>query len=118
MKTCPFFGICGGCRYDFTAPNYHEQKLNLLADFGVPDKVFWTPCGLRRRADFCFGDGVFGFYERGTKNIVPVSNCPNLVSEINAMLPELARFPWHGTGSALVTMCENGLDLSVTSDVP
>lgn len=118
MKTCPLFGVCGGCRYDFTAPNYREQKSDLLADFGMPDKVFWTPHGLRRRADFCFSDGAFGFYECGTKNIVSVSNCPNLVPEINAVLPGLARFPWGGTGSALVTLCENGLDLSVNSNVP
>jgi len=118
MKTCPFFGVCGGCKYDFASPDYREQKLKLLADWNVTDNVFWTPIGHRRRADFCFGDGKFGFFERGTKNIVPISNCPNLVPEINAVLPELARFPWNGTGSALVTLCENGLDLAINSDVP
>lgn len=118
MKTCPFFGICGGCKYDFALPNYREQKLDLLADWNALNTVFWTASGRRRRADFCFGDGKFGFFERGTKNIVPVTNCPNLVPEINAVLPKLARFPWNGTGSALVTLCENGLDLAVNSDVP
>lgn len=118
MQTCPFFGICGGCKYDFTAPDYREQKLNLLADWNILDKVFWAQSGCRRRADFCFGDGKFGFFERGTKNIVPVTYCPNLVPEINAILTKLSHFPWNGTGSALVTLCENGLDLAVNSDVP
>ena len=118
MQTCPFFGICGGCKYDFTAPDYREQKLNLLADWDMFGKIFWTQSGCRRRADFCFGDGKFGFFERGTKNIVPVKYCPNLAPEINAVLTKLSRFPWNGTGSALVTLCENGLDLAVNSDVP
>ena len=118
MKTCPFLGVCGGCKYDFTAPDYREQKLKLLTDWSTKNNIFWTPIGRRRRADFCFGDGKIGFFERGTKNIVPVSNCPNLVPEINAVLPIMARFPWNGTGSALVTLCENGLDLAVISDVP
>ena len=118
MKKCPFISVCGGCKYDFTSDDYHDKKLSLLAPLNISDNVFWTPYGRRRRADFAFSDGKFGFFERGTKNIVSISNCPNLVPEINAVLPNLARFPWNGTGSALVTLCDNGIDMAVNSDVP
>ena len=118
MKTCPLFSICGGCRYDFASPNYRAEKIKKLKNWNLSAEPFWTESGTRRRADFCFSGGAFGFYERGTKNIIHVEKCPNLVPEINAILPKLSALPWCGTGSALVTVCDNGIDLVVTSDVP
>lgn len=118
MKTCPLFSICGGCKYDFASPNYRDEKIKQIADWNLGGEPYWTAAGLRRRADFCFSDGVFGFYARGSKDITPVKNCPNLVPEINSALPKIAALPWAGSGAALVTLCENGLDLAVTADVP
>ncbi len=117
-KTCPLFGICGGCSYDFAAPDYRDKKLKSIEKWSLSDAPFWTPVGLRRRAEFSFAGDKFGFLERGTKNIVNVKNCPNLVPEINAILPKVAALPWLGSGSALITLCENGLDLAVNSNVP
>lgn len=118
MKTCPFFSICGGCRYDFAAPDYRDKKIALIKDWELSFEPFWTDAGARRRADFAFADGKFGFFERGTKNIVPVTHCPNLVVEINRVLPKIAELPWNGAGGALVTLCENGINLAVNSNVP
>lgn len=118
MKRCPLFSICGGCRYDFTAPNYREEKIKLIDDWELSFEPFWTDAGARRRADFAFADGKFGFFERGTKNIVPITHCTNLVPEINRVLPKIAELPWCGAGGALVTSCENGIDLAITSNVP
>ncbi len=118
MKTCPLFSICGGCRYDFASPDYHTEKIKKIKDWNLSTEPFWTKPGLRRRADFCFSGGAFGFYERGTKNVIRVEKCPNLVPEINTVLPCLSALPWVGTGSALVTVCDNGIDLVVNSDVP
>ena len=118
MKKCPLFSICGGCRYDFAAPNYREEKIKLIDNWELSFEPFWTDAGARRRADFAFADGKFGFFERGTKNIVPITNCPNLVAEINRVLPQIADLPWCGSGGALVTSCENGIDLAITSNVP
>ncbi len=118
MKSCPFFGKCGGCKFDFTAANYREQKvteLNSIPQLGAP---VWIAPGLRRRADFCFAGNDFGFFERGSKNIIPVRDCPNLSAEINSVLPHLAQLPWAGAGSCLVTQCDNGIDVYVTSSVP
>ena len=118
MKTCPLFSICGGCSYDFASPNYRAEKIKQLKGWNLSHEPFWTPVGARRRADFCFSGGAFGFYERGTKNVISVENCPNLVPEINAILPRVSTLPWVGTGSALITLCDNGIDLVINSDVP
>lgn len=118
MKTCPFFSVCGGCRYNFTNPDYHDEKKKLLNRWNIKNEPFWTAAGCRRRADFCFADGLFGFFERGTKNIVPIRQCMNLVPQINDLLPKLSKLPWVGAGAALVTLCENGIDMAVTSNVP
>lgn len=118
IKTCPLFSICGGCVYDFASPNYRAEKIKKLDRWDLSSEPFWTDAGQRRRADFCFSGCEFGFYQRGTKNIIRVDRCPNLLPEINAILPKLAALPWVGTGSVLVTVCDNGIDLGVVSDVP
>lgn len=118
MKTCPFFGRCGGCKFDFAAPDYRDKKTSTLPQIPITDNPIWIDAGLRRRGDFCFGGGAFGLFESGTKNIIPITNCPNMVAQINAILPELAKLPWAGTGACLVTLCDNGIDINITSTVP
>ncbi len=118
MKRCPFFGICGGCKYDFTSADYHEQKLSVLRDLPVMDNPRWVDAGTRRRGDFCFAGNQFGLFETRSKNIVPVRNCPNMVPEINAILPRVATLPWGASGSCLITACENGIDIVINADVP
>lgn len=117
-KTCPFFGKCGGCRFDFSAPDYQTQKLKLIDQLPTTNDAIWIAPGARRRADFAFAGGTFGLYESGTKNIVSVKNCPNLVDEINNILPKLSELPWPGTGACLITLCDNGIDITITSTVP
>lgn len=118
MKTCPFFGICGGCKYDFAAPDYRENKLSEISTLPVTGPAIWTEIGTRRRADFAFADGVFGFYKNHSKTIVPIRQCPLMCPKINDLLPHLAAMPWGGAGSCLVTICDNGTDITVTSPVP
>lgn len=117
-KTCPFFGKCGGCKFDFTAADYHEQKLKTLTSVRPTGDAIWVSPGMRRRADFAFAPGQFGFYQGATKNIVHITHCPNLVREINDILPDMASLPWCGSGSCLVTLCDNGIDIAITSSVP
>ena len=118
MNKCPFFGRCGGCKYDFAAPDYCDKKILELHDIPTTANPVWVPAGTRRRADFCFAGPAFGLFENRTKNIVPVRNCPNLVPEINKILPLVASLPWAGSGSCLITACENGIDIAITSSVP
>lgn len=117
MNTCPFFGKCGGCKYDFAAADYREKKLGELRRIIPTDAPVWIAPGTRRRADFCFAGGDFGLFERGTKNIIPVRHCPNLLPEINNILPRIAELPWNGAGACLITACDNGIDIGITSDV-
>ena len=115
---CPFFGKCGGCKFDFTAPTYHQDKLSAWSDPHATSAPIWIPAGTRRRADFAFNGGNFGFYEPHSKNILSISHCPNLTCDINAIIPHLTALPWSGTGSCLVTSCDNGIDICITSSVP
>lgn len=118
MNKCPFFGRCGGCKYDFAAPDYRDKKTSELQNIPAAGEPVWIPAGTRRRADFCFAGPAFGLFENRTKNIVPVRNCPNLVPEINSVLPAVAALPWAGSGACLITACENGIDIAITSSVP
>ena len=118
MIRCPLFNICGGCKYDFSDENYKTEKLSNLPKIDFTDDAIWGIAGIRRRADFGFVDGHFGFYKNKTKDIIDVENCPNLVPEINAILPSVAKLPWAAAGSVLITMCENGIDVGVVCSVP
>lgn len=119
MKPCPFFGKCGGCKYDFTAPDYQSKKLAALGTMPItPDEPIWIPAGTRRRAEFCFSPNQFGFFQAQSKNIIPITNCPNLGAQINKILPQIAALPWECAGSCLITECENGIDIAITSRVP
>ncbi len=118
MKTCPFFGICGGCKHDYTSSDYRTQKLSELKDLPITDVPIWTEKATRRRADFAFANGNFGFYQHRSKTIVSIKECPLLRPEINDILPHLACLPWIGSGSCLVTICDNGIDVSINSTVP
>lgn len=118
MKSCPFLDICGGCKYDFVSADYRKQKEAVLKDLSITAEPCWVDAGTRRRGDFCFARNQFGLFESRSKNIVPVRQCPNMVAEINAILPRVAELPWDASGSCLITACENGIDIVINSDVP
>ena len=118
MKKCPFLNLCGGCKYDFTAESYRGEKLSLLPNLIYTHDAIWGKAGNRRRADFAFVDGHFGFFKKQSKDIIDINNCPNLTDEINDILPYVAKLPWMGAGGVLITVCENGIDIIVDSIVP
>lgn len=118
MAKCPFFNVCGGCKFDFADDDYRAQKSKDLPKIKFTDNPIWGVPGTRRRADFAFTDGHFGFFKMKTKDIIDIEKCPNLVSEINLVLPQIARLPWHGAGNVLITKCENGIDVGVVCNVP
>lgn len=118
IKKCPFLNLCGGCKYDFTDSNYHENKLRELPKIKFTDDAIWGEPGTRRRAEIAFVDGHFGFYKKQSKDIIDINNCPNVCNEINDILPYVAKLPWAGAGAVLITKCENGIDIAVNSGVP
>ncbi len=115
---CPFFGICGGCKYDFSADDYRTQKITELKNMPITDAPIWVAAGNRRRADFAFAPGKFGFFVKQTKDIISIDNCPGLAHEINSILPIVAQLPWECAGACLITACDNGIDIAITSNVP
>lgn len=117
-KKCPFFGICGGCQFDFMSENYRNEKLKKLPRLNYTHEAIWGDSPKRRRADFAFVDGQFGFFKSQSKDIVDINMCQNVAHEINIVLPDIAKLPWRGAGGVLVTKCENGIDVCVKSDVP
>ncbi|MDR1360833.1 MAG: hypothetical protein LBJ18_00790 [Rickettsiales bacterium] len=118
MNTCPLFEKCGGCKFDFTAPDYRDKKSALLKNTPLSGAPMWCALGQRRRADFSFANGKFGFFAAHSKDIVPITDCPLLSPGLNKILPRIAALPWIASGSALLTECENGIDLAVSSAVP
>ncbi len=118
MAKCPFFDMCGGCKYDFTAPDYHAKKSTTLPKITDIQEPIWGVPGTRRRADFVAAPNHFGFYKPESRDIVDIKNCPNILPEINAIVPNLAGLPWGCVASVLVTQCKNGIVVNVTSDVP
>lgn len=120
MNTCPFFGKCGGCAYDWTAPDYRDKKLAAFAATGLcpTGPAICIAGGSRRRAEFCFDGNRIGFRAARSRDVVDVDRCPNLLPEINAILPRLKKLPLTGAGEILVTRCDNGLDVNITSSVP
>ena len=118
MAKCPFFGLCGGCAYDFTAPDYHTQKSQNLPKIENMGEPIWGAYGTRRRVDFAVAPNYFGFFKPNSKDIINITTCPNVLPEINEIIPNLAALPWGCAASVLVTKCENGIVVNVTSDVP
>lgn len=118
MQKCPFFGKCGGCKFDFASDSYRNEKLQLLRNIPTTEEPIWIDVGTRRRGDFAFYDNKFGFYKAGSKNIIPIQHCPIMTPEINKILPDIAALPFSGSGSALITACDNGIDVAINSPVP
>lgn len=117
MDKCPFFGKCGGCKYDFTSLDYQKNKESELSKIENLSSPIWCPFGVRTRADFCFSPNAFGFFTKSSKDIIKITHCINLDDEINKIIPELAKLPWGCNGSCLVTKCDNGIDVCINATV-
>ncbi|MCL2331121.1 MAG: hypothetical protein FWC61_01085 [Proteobacteria bacterium] len=125
MTTCPFFGKCGGCKFDIASPDYRRQKSELLKDLPAHDAPLWLDenndgrachaVAKRRRADFSFTDGRIGFFAHRSRDIVPVDACPLLSPALNRTLNQLRKIPLPGSGGILVTECANGTDINITA---
>ncbi|MBR6838015.1 MAG: class I SAM-dependent RNA methyltransferase [Alphaproteobacteria bacterium] len=118
MSKCPFFGLCGGCKFDFDAENYKTEKLKTLPKIDNMNPAIWGKTGTRRRADFAVNPNAFGFYKNASRDIINIDKCPNLLDSINRIIPDLAKLPWQCTASVLVTQCDNGIVVNTQSDVP
>ena len=99
---CRHFGICGGCALQHLADAaYAEWKCSLvrsaLAHRGFEGvavaELIRTPPGSRRRANLKAmrraDETLLGFYERGSRRIVDIVECPVVVPEIERFVAPL-----------------------------
>jgi 23S rRNA (uracil1939-C5)-methyltransferase len=97
---CLYFGECGGCQLQFAS--YDKQAamkagvlmdcLNRIGkiDIELQPSLIGKDFKYRRRAQFKVSkEGQIGFYREGTREVVPIKNCPLMVDEINGMLEKL-----------------------------
>lgn len=91
---CRHFGACGGCDWQHIA--YDEQLrlkqrrveralprgVKVLPTLPTPTPDGGTPWGYRNKVSFVFGPGgrgqplVMGHYQRGSRTVLPVEECP------------------------------------------
>jgi 23S rRNA (uracil1939-C5)-methyltransferase len=129
VPPCPHFGTCGGCALQHLAdPGYGEWKRNLvaasLAHRGIEAEVeapIRTAPRERRRASLKAmrraQETLLGFYERGSRRVVDVHECPVLLPAIQALIPKLRALM--GTllrsgEQAEIDVTANGNDIDVT----
>ena len=99
---CPVFQICGGCqlqhlpeeaqmRYKVEALNEAFSRLNQIKPVAcLPPISSPKPFYYRTRARFKVKNGKIGFYEKRQHHLVPISNCPLLIPDLNKMLAFIA----------------------------
>ncbi|HWR58574.1 MAG TPA: hypothetical protein VN328_06770, partial [Thermodesulfovibrionales bacterium] len=97
---CRLFGICGGCQLQFV--EYGRQismKEEILLDamkrigdvsIALSPSLVGGEFGYRHRAQFkVSSDGTVGFYREGSRDVVPVDECPLMVDRINDVLRKM-----------------------------
>ena len=97
---CSVFGTCGGCHLQFIS--YERQvsmKEEILLDSVSRIGRLEAPLSpalternynYRYRGQFKISrEGGIGFYKEGTRDVVPVEECPLMINEINRIVREL-----------------------------
>ncbi|MBJ9135969.1 23S rRNA (uracil(1939)-C(5))-methyltransferase RlmD [Citrobacter farmeri] len=96
---CPHFGICGGCQQQHASIELQQRSksaaLSRLMNNDVTEVIADAPWGYRRRArlslDYQPKTQTFqmGFRKAASSDIVDVRQCPILVPQLEALLPDL-----------------------------
>jgi 23S rRNA (uracil1939-C5)-methyltransferase len=111
---CMYFGECGGCHLQFAS---YEQQVKMKAR--VLQDCMYRIAGMeieqlppltgrdfnyRHRAQFKVSrDGMIGFYAEGTRQVVPVHECPLMTTEINDVLRRMKSMELTGLREVHVT---------------
>jgi 23S rRNA (uracil1939-C5)-methyltransferase len=120
---CPFFGKCGGCLYqDLTESDYYTKKENFIkrafGDYGIEinlSPIQTVPLGSRRRASFAYSGGRLGYNALKSHQIIEITECCLLKSEIVDFLPTLKNWVQQlgGRGDVFVLTTDFGLDIHI-----
>jgi 23S rRNA (uracil1939-C5)-methyltransferase len=118
-RACPHFGQCGGCALQkMSVENYRAEKWTVLKE--IKDKLtdgIWLHGSIRRRAEFHFDNGVFGFFAARSKEIVRIENCPLLTLPLQSAVAVLNDIKWAGSGSVKITDLNGKIDIIVKSSI-
>ncbi len=135
VANCRHFGACGGCALQHASDNFLakwkvETLTRALAAHGLNatlQPILTSPPFSRRRAVFAGRRTKktvqVGFHGRLSATIVPISEChlihPDLLSALPA-IEQLTKIGATRTASIRlsVTLCDTGLDVSVTEGKP
>ncbi|HYA26436.1 MAG TPA: class I SAM-dependent RNA methyltransferase [Thermodesulfovibrionales bacterium] len=111
---CRVFGICGGCQLQFM--EYGKQvsvkeeilvdAMNRIGGFNAAlmPSLTGEEFGYRRRGQFKVSqDGVIGFYREGSRDVVPVEECPVMAREINEVVRKLQKVDLKGVKELHIT---------------
>lgn len=120
---CPYFGKCGGCRYqDLSKADYHALKMdfiqNALNHEGIDMPILpmiEVGAHTRRRATFAYENGRLGFNASRSHQIIQIQSCLVLTPALEALLPSLQALAKHlpSSGDLAVLMTEWGADITV-----
>ncbi|AKE59791.1 23S rRNA (uracil(1939)-C(5))-methyltransferase RlmD [Citrobacter farmeri] len=96
---CPHFGICGGCQQQHASIELQQRSksaaLSRLMNHDVTEVIANAPWGYRRRARLSLHyqpktqQFRMGFRKAASSDIVDVRQCPILVPQLEALLPDL-----------------------------
>lgn len=112
--SCRYFGECGGCHLQFVS--YDKQvkmKSSVLMDclnrigevqVDLAPAISGPDFNYRRRAQFKVSkEGMVGFYRQGTRDVVPISECPLMTGEVNSTLRRIKDLELSGVKEVHVT---------------
>lgn len=99
VPRCPHFGVCGGCQQQHASVDLQQKSkrsaLARLLKHDVNEIIAGEPWGYRRRARLSVNyqpkSGRFdmGFRKAGASDIVDIRQCPVLVPQLEALLPDV-----------------------------
>ena len=131
VAPCPHYGRCGGCGLQHVNQQFYRQwkvscLQNALEAFDLGEAVIEPLVAIdpatRRRVQFYVrrdgDDCTIGFHERRSHRIASINACLVLHPKLNHKIPALKTFvqampeAWQAF-SLSVTLCDNGLDVSM-----
>lgn len=96
---CPHFGVCGGCQQQHASIELQQRSksaaLSRLMNNIVTEVIADAPWGYRRRARLSLNyqpktqQFQMGFRKTASSEIVDIKQCPILVPQLDALLPDL-----------------------------
>lgn len=128
---CPYFGACGGCSVQHVADApYAEWKRGLVIEAlarrgltaGTVAALVRCPPGTRRRARFQAWRGprgvALGFFGARGRRVIDIESCAVLAPPLQVLLAPLRALlgvlaPLRAPADAAVTLCDNGIDLTL-----